>query len=120
MTCCNIAQHPSLCAAKVPTVAVMDSGYRPSSSKIPFISPEDPLPNPPQSEGRWALPFVSKDGLWQCYLRKPLTKAEELAGLLYVVYAKDRDELEKLQAHEDEKAARFAMHVEAWKHTNTL
>ncbi|MFC0040669.1 hypothetical protein [Actinomadura rayongensis] len=54
--------------------------------------------------GRWQEPHMARDGTWRCILRRPLTYAEEQAGLLYVVVAADRDGLIALMKHEDEKA----------------
>ncbi|MXQ67027.1 hypothetical protein GQ466_23705 [Actinomadura rayongensis] len=67
----------------------------------------EPLPGYREPEGRWLQPYVSRDGTWTCRLRRPLSHAQEKAGLLYVVVAADCDGLAALMAHEDEKAARL-------------
>ncbi|WP_157407340.1 hypothetical protein [Actinomadura atramentaria] len=52
-------------------------------------------------------PTASSDGTWSCRLVRPLTRDEEVAGLLYVVVARDRAELAALMALEDDKAGRY-------------
>jgi hypothetical protein len=75
--------------------------------KFVRIDHREPLPGYREPEGRWMTPYVSLDGTWKCVLRRPLTHAQEQAGLLYVVVAADRAGLTALMEHEDEKAERL-------------
>ncbi|MBW8481957.1 hypothetical protein K1Y72_06240 [Actinomadura sp. PM05-2] len=68
------------------------------------------MPHVPLPEGRWGEPYRSVDGMWRACLRRPLTPAAEMAGLLSVVIAADLATLAGLQAQQDEQAARGGFH----------
>jgi hypothetical protein len=76
-------------------------------SEFVRIDHREPLPGYREPEGRWLQPYIALDGTWKCCLRRPLTHAQERAGLLYVVVALDLPGLKALMEHEDDKAARL-------------
>jgi hypothetical protein len=81
---------------------------RPGQSPNPGgIDPRDPLPGNQKPKGRWMQPYKTPDGTWICRLHRPLSHAQEKAGLLYMVVAIDQDGLTALMRHEDEKATRL-------------
>lgn len=75
-------------------------------SDIPHIPVAVSLPAGPETEGRWAEPYMSKGKIVLC-TRRPLSQAEVRFGLRSVISASTVARLKEFQAAEDSKAEEY-------------
>jgi hypothetical protein len=73
-------------------------------SAVSYVDHNDPLPECPEPETRWACPYISdKTSKPTVFTRRPLTPAEVAYGLKSCLVADDLARLAVLMKHEDDK-----------------
>ncbi|GAA2442088.1 hypothetical protein GCM10010191_67990 [Actinomadura vinacea] len=95
----------------------------PRNDPVGRIEPTDPLPVPPQPQGRWGMPYLTQIGdgyMWTCSTRHVLTDAEKRAGLSQTLVAESESLLLELAAKEDERAAEYKAAEREHSYRNTL
>ncbi|GAA2426097.1 hypothetical protein GCM10010191_43260 [Actinomadura vinacea] len=83
------------------------------NERVPFISPQDPLPEMPEPTGRWGAPFITYRGgqsVWTAWRRHPLTAAESGAGLTRNVFGDTGEEVREKIREQDDKADGLSPH----------
>ncbi|MFC5745894.1 hypothetical protein [Actinomadura rugatobispora] len=76
-------------------------------NEAPFISPQDPLPEVPEPQGRWGEPFITyrgRESVWTAWRRHALTPAEIEAGLVRNVIGSTEEEVREKIREADGKA----------------